>query len=80
VEGVVGRAVALDLGVDARAAGLGALVLLEHEDARALAHDEPSRSTSKGATLGGIVVARRERLGEAKPEIESASWPTPSRR
>ncbi len=40
VVGVAGQAVACDLGVDLRAARLGVLVLLEHQDARALAHDE----------------------------------------
>ncbi len=40
VVGVAGHAVADDLGVDLRAALLGVLEFLEHDDAGALAHDE----------------------------------------
>ncbi len=38
--GVAGQAVADDLAVDFRTARFGVLIFFEHDDARALAHDE----------------------------------------
>ena len=49
---VAGIAVAHDLGVDLRAARLGVLVLLEHEDAGAFAHDKARSARVKGQ--GGL--------------------------
>ena len=40
VIGVARQAIADHLGIDFRAARLGMLIFLEHDDARALAHDE----------------------------------------
>ena len=69
VIGVAGQAVADDLGVDFRAARLGMLIFLEHDDARALAHDEAFAVLVVGpAGLLGPVVeggVERARLGKA---------------
>ena len=57
-----------ELGVDPRAAGLGVLLGLEHDDRRALAEDEAVAAGVVGARGGlGVVVAGRQRLhrGEA---------------
>ena len=69
VIGVARQAVADDLGIDLRAARLGVLIFLEHDDARALAHDEAVAVLVVGAAglLGPVVEAHveRARLGEA---------------
>ena len=69
VIGVARQAVADHLGVDLRAARLGMLIFLEHDDARALAHDEAVAVLVVGAAgLLRLVVevgAERPRLGEA---------------
>src|SRR5690606_13095307 len=55
--GVARHAVADDLAVDFRAARLGALVVLEHHDTRALAHDEAVAVLVIGArALFGVIV------------------------
>ena len=68
---VVRRAVAEHLGVDAGAAGLGGLEILEEEDARALAHHEPRPRRIEG-TRGKrrVVVLDREAAhgGEARED------------
>ena len=57
VIGVARQAVADHLGVDLRAARLGVLIFLEHDDARALAHDEAVAVLVIGAAgLFGLVV------------------------
>lgn len=48
VEGVAGSAVAHDLGVDFRAAGLGVLEPLKHEETAAFAADEAVALGVKG--------------------------------
>ena len=49
VEGVARHAVADQLGIDLGAARLGVLVLLQHDDAGALAHDESRRGPCRRA-------------------------------
>ena len=73
MERVVGRPVALDLGEDVRAARLGVLELLQHDDARALAHDEAiALLVPRARGLLGRVVeaggesARRGETGQPK--------------
>ena len=69
VIGVARQAIADDFGVDFRAARLGMLIFLEHDDAGALAHDEAVAVAVVGAAgLFRRVVevgAERPRLGEA---------------
>ena len=69
VIGVAGQAVADHLGIDFRAARLGPLIFLEHDDAGALAHDEAVAVLVIGPArpLGLVVEVGRERprLGEA---------------
>ena len=61
VAGVGGRAVADDLGEDARAAPAGVLELLQDEDAGALGDDEAVTTlVERPARAFGIVVARRQ--------------------
>ena len=62
VIGVAGVAVAHDLGIDLRAARLGVLIFLQHEDARALAHDKalPARVEGQGG-LGRDPLASAQR-------------------
>ena len=69
VIGIARQAVADHFGVDLRAARLGVLIFLEHDDARALAHDEAVAVLVVGpAGLLRLVVeigGERARLGEA---------------
>ena len=69
VIGVARQAVADHLGIDFRAARLGMLIFLEHDDAGALAHDEAVAVLVIGPArlLRPVVVAHVERagLGEA---------------
>ena len=69
VIGVARQAVADHFGVDLRAARLGVLVFLEHDDAGALAHDEAVAVLVIGARglLGRVVEAGGQRAagGEA---------------
>ncbi len=69
VIGVARQAVADHLGIDLRAARLGVLIFLEHDHARALAHDEAVAVPVVGpAGFLRLVVeigAERARLGEA---------------
>ena len=64
VVGVARQAVADHLGVDLRAARLGVLVFLEHDDAGALAHDE--------AVAVLVVGARGLRRASSLKPVESA--------
>ena len=63
MEGVAGKSVADDLGIDFGAARLGVLELLDHHHAGALAHDETVAIAVIGArcALGLIVEIGRER-------------------
>ena len=62
VRGVAARAVAGQLGVDARAARERVLALLEHEHARALAdHEAVALGVERAARALGAVAQRRER-------------------
>ena len=69
VIGVARQAIADHFGIDFRAARLGMLIFLEHDHARALAHDEAVAVLVIGAAgLFRLVVesgAERARLGEA---------------
>ncbi len=69
VIGVARKAVTDHLGIDFRAARLGMLIFLEHDDARALAHDEAVAVLVIGAAGAGRIVAeaggQRPRLAEA---------------
>ena len=71
VIGVARQAVAHDLGIDLGAALLGVLVLFEHDDAGALAHDEAvavlvPRPRGRGRR---VVEAGRQRAQAAKPAM-----------
>ena len=65
---VGGHAVADELRIDPRAAALGLFELLEHENAGALADDEPvAILVERAAGASGVVIARRERPQRGKP-------------
>ena len=68
VIGIARHAIADDLGIDARAAPLGVLEILQHDDPGAFAHDEPVAILVVGARAlrRRIVEARRERARRAK--------------
>jgi hypothetical protein len=69
VIGVARQAIAQHLGIDLRAARLGVLVFLQHDDARALAHDEAVAVGVIGAAggLGVVGALGRQRLAGVEP-------------
>ena len=70
VIGVAGQAIADHLGIDFRAARLGVLIFLEHDDARALAHDE---------AVAVLVIGPAGLLGRSLKLVESArAWAKPA--
>ena len=83
VIGVARQAVADHLGIDFRAARLGVLIFLEHDDARALAHDEAVAVLVVGAAglLGLVVEIRVEAPAPGRSRrCRSGRWSLPRRR
>src|SRR3546814_20222249 len=80
---IAGHAVADQLGMDLRAALLRVLVLLEHDDAGALAHDETVTVAipRPRGLFGRLVEVRRERTrrGEARDPATADRPPRPAR-
>src|SRR5205085_3882526 len=65
---VTRQAITNDLGIDLRTPRLRVLILLEHDDAGALAHDEAFAILVIGPArlLGAVVIRRVERSGLGK--------------
>src|SRR3546814_4342816 len=72
VERVAAHAETGELGVDARATRLGALVFLDHQDSGAVAHDEAVAAlVPRPRCLLRLVVAGRQRSEEHTSELQS---------